>query len=104
MDFEPLKVAVVGLGYWGPNIVRNLDELPLASLEIACDVRPEALARIAARYPALPTVNDFQNVLADERIEAVAIATPVGTHGDLGTAALEAGKHVFIEKPLAGSL
>src|SRR5215208_85808 len=104
MEFEPLKVAVVGLGYWGPNIVRNLHELPLASLELACDVRPEALARVAVRYPTLPTVDDFQDVLTDEGVEAVAIATPVGTHGELATAALEAGKHVFIEKPLAGSL
>jgi predicted dehydrogenase len=104
MRLEPVRIAVVGLGYWGPNIVRNLHELPFASLEVACDVHPEALARISDRYPSLRTTRDLNDVLADERVEALAIATPVGTHGGLVAAGLAVGKHVFVEKPLAGSL
>lgn len=104
MGFEPVKIAVVGLGYWGPNIVRNLHELPDASLEAVCDIRPEALFRMSSRYPVLRTTDDLEEILADEQVEALAIATPVSTHAALATAALEAGKHVFVEKPLAGSL
>jgi predicted dehydrogenase len=100
---EPLRVAVVGLGYWGPNLVRNLHELPCASLELVCDQRTEALAEISARYPALRKTRDFADVLDDDRVEAVAIATPVATHAELAAAALDAGKHVFVEKPLAAS-
>jgi predicted dehydrogenase len=99
----PVKVAIVGLGYWGPNIVRNLHDLPCASPELVCDVRPEALATITSRYPGLRSTTDFDAVLRDESVEAVAIATPVGTHARLAAAALEAGKHVFVEKPLAAS-
>jgi predicted dehydrogenase len=99
----PVGVAVVGLGYWGPNLVRNFHELPFATLEVVCDARSEALDSIATRYPAVRTTTDFARILADERIEAVAVATPVGTHAELARAALEAGKHVFVEKPLAAS-
>lgn len=100
---EPVRIALVGLGYWGPNIVRNLHELPCASLELVCDLRPEALAHISTRYPALRTTHDYEELLGDDEIEAIAIATPVGTHAELAAAALEAGKHVFVEKPLAAS-
>ncbi|MDX6477324.1 MAG: hypothetical protein QOH95_2835, partial [Gaiellaceae bacterium] len=99
----PVRTAVVGLGYWGPNIVRNLHEVPGATLELVCDQRPAALATMKKRYPGLQTTQDFADVLADDEIEAVAIATPVRTHFELAAAALEAGKHVFIEKPLAAS-
>jgi predicted dehydrogenase len=101
---RPVKIAVVGVGYWGPNLVRNLHELSAASLEMVCDLRPEALGRIEGRYPALATTGDYAEVLADGEIEAVVLATPVGTHAELATAALEAGKHVLVEKPLAGSV
>lgn len=100
----PVKIAVVGAGYWGPNLVRNLHELSQASLEVVCDLRPDALARIARRYPGLRTTTSYADVLADDAIEAVAIATQVGTHAELATAALEAGKHVLVEKPLAASV
>ncbi len=79
MGREPVRIAVVGLGYWGPNVVRNLHEIPDAAPEIVCDLRPEGLARIARRYPGLDMTSDFSRILADERIEAVAICTPVGT-------------------------
>ena len=97
------RVAVVGLGYWGPNLVRNLHELPDAELTTVCDMRQEALDAIARRYPAIATTTSFDEVIADPAIDAIAIATPVSTHYPLACAALDAGKHVFIEKPLAAS-
>ena len=98
-----LRVAVVGLGYWGPNLVRNLHEVEGAEAALVCDLRPEALATIQRRYPAVRTTTDFDVVLADETIDAVAIATPVSSHFELAARALEAGKHVFVEKPLTAS-
>jgi predicted dehydrogenase len=100
---EPVRIAVVGLGYWGPNLVRNLQECPQAEVVSVCDKREDALARIALRYPAVEAVTDLETVLRDERIEAVAIATPVSSHFPIARAALAAGKHVFVEKPLAAS-
>ena len=99
----PVRTAVVGLGYWGPNLVRNLQELPDAELVTVCDLREDALQKIGLRYPSVTTTTDFADVLADERIEAVLIATPVSTHFSLASAALRSGKHVFVEKPLAVS-
>jgi predicted dehydrogenase len=98
-----VRVAVVGLGYWGPNLVRNLHEVEDAHPAVVCDLRPEALASISRRYPAVETTTDFARVIADPAIDAVAIATPVSTHFELAARALEAGKHVFVEKPLAAS-
>jgi predicted dehydrogenase len=98
-----LRVAVVGLGYWGPNLVRNLHEVEGAEAALVCDLRPEALATIQRRYPAVRTTTDFDAVLADETIDAVAIATPVSSHFELAARALESGKHVFVEKPLTAS-
>jgi predicted dehydrogenase len=100
---EPVHLAVVGLGYWGPNLVRNLYELPAAEVEWICDMNPAALERVGRRYPAIRRTRMLEEVLEDTWVEAVAIATPVATHYDLACRALEAGKHVFIEKPLAGS-
>ena len=99
----PIRIAVVGLGYWGPNLVRNLHELPGAELTTVCDMRQEALDAISRRYPAVATTTSFDEVVADPDIDAIAIATPVSTHYPLASAALDAGKHVFIEKPLAAS-
>jgi predicted dehydrogenase len=96
-------MSVVGLGYWGPNLVRNLNELPGADVVSICDLRTDALAKIGRRYPAVETTTSFDEVLADDRVEAVAIVTPVSTHFPLASAALNAGKHVFVEKPLAAS-
>ena len=99
----PLNVAVVGLGYWGPNLVRNLHELDATEITVVCDSRQEALERICRRYPTVQPRSSFAKVLEDDAVDAVAIATPVGTHFGLAKAALEAGKHVFVEKPLAAS-
>lgn len=100
----PVRVAVVGLGYWGPQLVRNLYESAEAELAVICDARPEALAPLARRYPGVAQSTDFAQVLADPTIEAVVLATPISTHYALALAALENGKHTFVEKPLAGSL
>jgi predicted dehydrogenase len=101
---DPVRVGVIGLGYWGPNIARALQELPEASLTHVCDLVPDALARVGRRYPAVTLTTEVEEVLADPDVEAVAIATPVRSHHGLVSAALEAGKHVFVEKPLAASL
>jgi predicted dehydrogenase len=95
--------AVVGVGYWGPNIVRNLHELPVAELKWVCDVDESALRSIHRRYPAVRPTARFEDVLEDESVDAVVIATPVSTHYELARRALESGKHVLVEKPLSGS-
>jgi predicted dehydrogenase len=102
-DRGPVRVAVVGLGYWGPNLVRNLHEVREAELAWACDLREEALANFARRYPAVPRTTRFEDVLEDRAVEAVVVATPVSTHHEIALAALTAGKHVLVEKPLAAS-
>jgi predicted dehydrogenase len=99
----PVRFAVVGLGYWGPNLVRNLVGLAEADMAVVCDQRAEAMESVIARYPTIRGESDYERVLASE-VDVVAIATPIGTHFDLARAALEAGKHVFVEKPLAASL
>jgi predicted dehydrogenase len=92
-------VGVVGLNYWGPNLVRNFNDL--AELTWLCDLDEEHLAPIAARYPNARATKSFDDLLADESLDAIVIATPVPTHYALAKQALEAGKHVFVEKPPA---
>jgi predicted dehydrogenase len=98
-----MKAAVVGLGYWGPNLVRNLHELEGAEVAYVCDLREDALAKISRRYPSVATTTSYADVLADPTVDAVVIATPVSSHHPLALAALDARKHVFVEKPLAAS-
>jgi predicted dehydrogenase len=100
---RPVQIAVVGLGYWGPNLLRNLQELSEADVRWACDLDTDALERVQRRYPAVSVTTSFDDVLADDDVDAVVIATPVSTHMPLGFRALQAGKHVFVEKPLAAS-
>jgi len=100
---DPVRVAVVGLGYWGPNLVRNLHTLRGADLQMICDQNAQRLDQITRRHPTSRTTVDFTDVLEDDAIEAVVIATPIRTHYRLADAALRAGKHVFVEKPLAAS-
>jgi predicted dehydrogenase len=99
----PVKIAVVGLGYWGPNLVRNLHELTAADPVAICDVSDDALGAMQRRYPALQATTRFDDVISDPSIEAVAIATPISSHYRLAAAALDAGKHVFVEKPVAAT-
>jgi predicted dehydrogenase len=96
-----VNVAVVGLGHWGPNLARNIAGLPGATLHTLCDADPRRLAKFAAQYPAARVQSDVSQVLEDGQVDAVMIATPVHTHYELAAAALRAGKHVLVEKPLA---
>jgi predicted dehydrogenase len=93
----------VGLGYWGPNLVRNFASLPDVELAWVCDIDDKRLATIARSFRVTKTTTRFAEILEDSEVDAVALATPVATHRPLGEAALRAGKHVWIEKPLAGS-
>jgi predicted dehydrogenase len=99
---RPLRVAVVGLGYWGPNLVRNLHEVADAEVAMVCDLRESSLAAVGRRYPAVERTTSFEDVL-ESPVEAVVLATPVASHYDLAARALRKGKHVFVEKPLASS-
>jgi predicted dehydrogenase len=100
----PIGAAVVGCGYWGPNLVRNLSETPEFHLHALCDQDPGPLRTLGRRYPQARTLGDFDEVLDDERVKAVVIATPPTTHAALAKRALLAGKHVLVEKPLATRL
>ncbi|MGN6551978.1 MAG: Gfo/Idh/MocA family protein [Pararhizobium sp.] len=96
-----IGVSVVGYGYWGPNLVRNFSETAGARLVSVCDLDAKRLATVKARYPAVEVTQDFDDVLSDPRVDAVAIATPVSAHFRLAMRALMAGKHVLVEKPVA---
>jgi len=96
-----VRTAVVGTGYWGPNLVRNFFEAPDSTVAYACDLSPERLKGIGKRYPSVTLTNSFEEVLKDKTVDAVIIATPVSTHYQMARQALEAGKHVWVEKPLA---
>ena len=95
-----VNVGVVGLGYWGPNVARSFAVLPDARVTWLCDESPEARARLEGRHPGARITGSFDDLLADEELDAVVIATPPSTHGALAFAALERNKHVFVEKPL----
>jgi predicted dehydrogenase len=99
-----VSAGVVGLGYWGPNLARNVDALPDAELRWICDASDESLATWAPRFADARATADFDDLLGDPDLDAVVIATPVSTHAALALRALEAGKHVFVEKPLAQSV
>jgi len=98
-----IRVGVIGYGYWGPNLVRNFSEAPGCEVAAVSDLSQDRLASVSKRYPAVRTTTDYQTLLSDPSIDLVIIATPVSTHHPLGMSALSAGKHVFIEKPLAAS-
>lgn len=99
-----LRVAVVGLGYWGPNLARNFDGLPGVELRWVCDGSAEQLERMRPRFPGARTTGSLDEVLADAETDAVVVATPVPSHAALARRVLEAGKHCFVEKPLAQSV
>jgi predicted dehydrogenase len=98
-----IKIGVIGYGYWGPNLVRNFVEVPGSEVLEVSDLRPEALAKVQARYPAINTVVDHKELIFNPKIDAVVIATPVSTHFDLAMQALKAGKHVLVEKPITST-
>jgi predicted dehydrogenase len=96
-----IRTAVIGCGYWGPNLIRNFFEAPTSTVSYACDLNGARLASIGTRYPTITLTDDYKEVLNDPKVDAVVIATPVSTHFPLAKQALEAGKHVWVEKPLA---
>ncbi|UCF79698.1 MAG: Gfo/Idh/MocA family oxidoreductase [Candidatus Eiseniibacteriota bacterium] len=105
LDMDGLvDVAVVGCGYWGPNLIRNLVESKTCRKIICCDNNNEQLSKVSKRYPNLFYTTDFEEILADGSINAVLIATPVATHFGLAKKALQAGKHTFVEKPFTTSV
>jgi predicted dehydrogenase len=99
-----LNIAVIGCGYWGPNLVRNFNSLPDCNVAVVCDACGDRLTHMKKTYPHLSMVTDADEIFTDESIDAVAIATPVNFHYDLAMKSLGAGKHTFIEKPMASSV
>jgi predicted dehydrogenase len=98
-----ITVGVIGYGYWGPNLVRNFAEVPGARVGFVTDLRRARLDVASARLPSVKVSTDHRDLIADTSVDAVAIATPVSTHFELALAALQAGKHVLVEKPLTSS-
>jgi predicted dehydrogenase len=98
---RPINIGVVGLGYWGPNLARNFAAIEDCHLTWGCDERPELRERWQAAYPATRFTGNLDDLLEDPSLDAIALATPVPTHGPLAERVLRAGKHCFVEKPLA---
>ncbi len=96
-----IRVGVIGYGYWGPNLVRNFAEANGCRLASVCDARPQRLAVVEKRYPGVKAVTAWKDLVDDPEVDAVAVCTPVSTHFELAMAAIEAGKHVLVEKPMA---
>jgi predicted dehydrogenase len=101
MRRETVRIGIVGLGYWGPNLARNFGAVPEAELSWLCDSDQQKLAETGARHPRARTTTDLGDLLADDGLDAVVLATPVVTHAELARRALLAGKHVLVEKPMA---
>lgn len=96
-----MKVAVVGMGHFGPLRLEALARVAAGLELVACDHHPHKLESIARRIPGLATRDRFEDLLADDTVTAIVLSTPIGTHAELGLAALQTGKHLFVEKPLA---
>jgi predicted dehydrogenase len=97
----PIRVGVAGLGYWGPNLARNLAAIPGCELAWLCDAEERARAKAGASFPGARVTGALEDLLGDEQLDAIVLATPVATHAELAVAVLDAGKHCFVEKPLA---
>ncbi len=98
-----INVGVVGIGYWGPNIIRNFYSHPETHVKMCCDLKDERLQFVEKTYPAIETTNEYKDVLKNTEIDLIAICTPVFTHYELAREALKAGKHVLIEKPMTST-
>ena len=98
-----VNIGIIGCGYWGPNLIRNFHEVDDATVLSCCDRREKGLSYIKKRYPSIETTTNPDSLFADTRLDAIAVATPVSTHCELALKALNNGKHVLIEKPLAAS-
>ncbi|MEA2148146.1 MAG: hypothetical protein QOG59_3733 [Solirubrobacteraceae bacterium] len=99
-----MRIGVAGLGYWGPNLARNFASIDGCELAWVCDASPDALARMVARFPGVAPASEITQMLADPDLDAVVLATPVPTHAELAVQVLQAGKHCFVEKPMAQSV
>lgn len=95
-----INIGVIGYGYWGPNLVRNFAETQGAKVAAVADLNPERLELVQRRFPRVKVTTKCQDLLQDPAIDAIAVATPVHTHFELGMAALKAGKHLWLEKPM----
>ena len=95
-----MDVAIIGLGYWGPNLVRNAASVDAFDVRYVCDLDEARLRTITKNYPAVTPIVDYRRALDDPRVGAVVVATPVETHHRIACDALAAGKHVFVEKPM----
>jgi predicted dehydrogenase len=104
MTADPVRIGVAGLGYWGPNLARNFAALPGCELTWCCDASEASRTRMAGMFPGVQLASSLQPLLADPELDAVVLATPVPTHAELAVQVLEAGKHCFVEKPLAQSV
>jgi len=100
---KPIRIGVVGCGYWGPNLVRNFRSLPECNLKAMCDLNQERLKHLTSLYPGVEAVTDFQRLLNGVGLDAIVIATSVKSHHSMAKASLLAGKHTLIEKPMAAS-
>ena len=98
-----VKFGVIGYGYWGPNVVRNLDQLDRVDLMHVCDLSASARERVQKAHPHISVTADPNDLLASSEIDAIAVVTPVWTHFELAKKALENGKHVFVEKPFTSN-
>jgi predicted dehydrogenase len=98
---RPIRVGVVGLGYWGPNLARNLAAIPGCELAWLCDASPEAREKLERSFPSARATGRVEDLLDDGELDAVVLATPVPTHAELAITVAKAGKHCFVEKPLA---
>ncbi len=101
---SPITIGVIGCGYWGPNLLRNFAENERAALRWMCDVDAKRLESLGRRYPSARTTSDCSRLFDDPELAAVVVATPVNTHFDFARRALEAGKHVLVEKPFTASV
>lgn len=99
-----MVVGVIGCGYWGPNLLRNLNQQSIARVKYCCDLNDARLAHMKSLYPQVTTTKRFQDLIDDPEVAGIAIATPVSTHHPIAKACLEGGKHVLVEKPLAASI
>ena len=97
---KQINVAIIGYGYWGPNLVRNFNELENARILYCCDLREERLQEVKNKYPSIEVTTDYNEVLKSKKVDAVIIATPVTSHFSLAKQALLSGKHVWVEKPM----
>jgi predicted dehydrogenase len=104
MTARPLRIGVTGLGYWGPNLARNFASLPDCELAWCCDGSESARERARAQFPGVRLTADLGELLEDPELDAIALATPVPSHAELAVRVLHAGKHCFVEKPLAQSV